>query len=139
MHRDYENSSLPSSAKPNHKKIKNSRKPTTRTPGAPPGHKRSHLEPTAFQSIPVPDSILNHPDYYLTGKIITKQLVDISVSTHVTEYSTPEYRNRLTGSKGHAPFLAGVVNDTNYGENIKAPAFLLKYYCNVSIDKVQTF
>lgn len=120
MHRDYENSSLPSSAKPNHKKIKNSRKPTARTPGAQPrhpGHKRPHLEPTAFQSIPVPDSILNHPDYYLTGKIITKQLVYISVSTHVTEYSTREYRNRLTGSRGHVPFPAGMVNDTNYGEN----------------------
>lgn len=140
MHRDYENSSLPSSAKPNHKKIKNSRKPTTRTPGAQPGHpghKRPHLEPTDFLSIPVPDSVLDHPDYYLTGKIITKQLVDISVSTHVTEFSTPEYRNRLTGSRGHAPFPAGVVNDTNYGENVKALAFLLKDYCNVSIDKTQ--
>ena len=93
--------------------------------------------PTAFQSIPVPDSILDHPDYYLTGKIITKQLIDISVSTHVTEYSTREYRNRLTGSRGHAPFPAGVVNDTNYGENVKALAFLLKDYCNVSIDKTQ--
>lgn len=38
MHRDYEHSPLPSSAKPNHKKIKNSRKPTTRTPSAQPGH-----------------------------------------------------------------------------------------------------
>ena len=140
MHRDYENSSLPSSAKPNHKKIKNSRKPTTRTPGAQsghPGHKRPHLEPTDFQVLPVPDSILDNPDYYLTGRLITKQLIDVVVSTRVTEYSTPEYRNRLTGSRGHAPFPAGVTNDTNYGENIKALAFLLKDYCNVSIDKTR--
>ncbi len=140
MHRDYENSSLPSSANPNHKVIKNSRRPTTRKPGAQPGHpghKRPHLEPTAFQVIPVPDDILNHPDYYLTGKTITKQLIDISVSVNVTEFSTPEYRNRITGSRGHAPFPAGVTNDTNYGENIRALAFLLNDYCNVSIDKTQ--
>lgn len=30
-----------------------------------------------------------------------------------------------------------MVNDTNYGENVKALAFLLKDYCNVSIDKTQ--
>ena len=140
LHRDYENSSLPSSAKPNHKKIKNSRKPTTRKPGGQPGHsghKRPHLEPTDFQTIPVPEDILNHPDYYLTGKTITKQLIDIAVSVHVTEFSTPEYRNRITGSRGHAPFPPGVINDTNYGENIRALAFLLKDYCNVSIDKTQ--
>ena len=64
-------------------------------------------------------------------------MIDIAVSVHVTEFSTPEYRNRITGSRGHAPFPPGVINDANYGENIRALAFLLKDYCNVSIDKTQ--
>ena len=93
LHRDYENSSIPSSQQPNHKKIKNSRKPTDRKPGAQPGHagnKRPLLEPTQKEYIPVPDRILANPDYYLTGNTITKQLVDIEVSVNVIEYSTPE-------------------------------------------------
>lgn len=49
MNRDHENSSLPSSVKPFHKKIKNSRKKTERKPGAQKGHsghRRPHMEPT---------------------------------------------------------------------------------------------
>lgn len=49
MNRDHENSSLPSSVKPFHKKIKNSRVSSGRKPGAQSGHaghKRPHMEPT---------------------------------------------------------------------------------------------
>ena len=140
LHRDYENSSIPSSLKPNHKKIKNSRKPTSRKPGAQPGHaghKRPHLEPTLTEYIPVPQQILSDPDYYLTGHTITKQYVDIDVSVHVTEYSTPEYRSRLTGKREHAPFPVGMTNELTYGSNVKALAFLLNNYCNVSLDKTR--
>lgn len=140
LHRDYENSSIPSSQKPNHKKIKNSRKPTDRKPGAQTGHaghKRPYLEPTKTEYIPVPDRILSNPDYYLTGKNITKQYVDIEVSVHVTEFSTPEYRSRSTGKRGHAPFPTGITNEFTYGSNVKALAFLLNNYCNVSLDKTQ--
>lgn len=140
MNRDYENSSIPSSQKPNHKKIKNSRRPTERKPGAQTGHtghKRPHLEPTKTEFIPVPDHILQNPDYYLTGKTITKQYVDIEVSVHVTEYSTPEFRSRMTGKRGHAPFPAGITNELTYGSNVKALAFLLNNYCNVSLDKTK--
>jgi len=140
LHRDYENSSIPSSQKPNHKKIKNSRKPTIRKPGAQKGHaghRRPHLEPTKTEYIPVPDRILSNTDYYLTGKTITKQFVDIEVSVNVTQYSTPEYRSRLTGKRGHAPFPDGITNELTYGSNVKALAFLLNNYCNVSLDKTQ--
>lgn len=50
MNRNHENSSVPSSQKPFHKKIKNSRVNTGRKPGAQkghPGHRRPHMEPTA--------------------------------------------------------------------------------------------
>lgn len=140
LNRDYENSSIPSSQKPNHKKIKNSRKPTNRKPGAQTGHaghRRPHLEPTKTEYIPVPEQILSNPDYYLTGKNITKQYVDIEVSVNVTEYSTPEYRSRSTGKRGHAPFPTGIANELTYGSNVKALAFLLNNYCNVSLDKTQ--
>ena len=140
MNRDYENSSIPSSQKPNHKKIKNSRKPTNRKPGAQPGHtghKRPYLEPTQTEYIPVPEAVLSNPDYYLTGNTITKQYVDIALSVQVTEYSTPEYRSRSTGKRGHAPFPCGLSNELTYGSNVKALAFLLNNYCNVSLDKTR--
>ena len=138
---NFENSSLPSSKERKKKKINNGRKKTGRRPGGQPGHKghkRPHLEPTEIEYIPLPDKVADHPErYYLTGKIITKQVIDIEVKTTVREYRTPEYRDRVTGTKAHAAFPEGVVNECNYGENVKAMTFLLNNYCNVSIDKTR--
>ena len=141
MNRDHNNSSIPSSKERFPKKIKNSRVKTDLKPGAQKGHKgykRPHMAPTMPSvSIPVPDEILSNPNYYLTGKTITKQVCDINVSVSVAEYSTPEYRNRITGKRGHAPFPNGLSNEFNYGPSAKALAFLLNNHCNVSIDKTQ--
>lgn len=60
INRDYENSSVPSSMKPNHKKISNSREKTDRKPGGQPGHtghKRKKLTPTNRIHIPPPKNI----------------------------------------------------------------------------------
>lgn len=139
MNRDHENSSLPSSQKQFHKPIKNSRQKTDRKPGGQhghKGHKRPHLEPTCPVIELQPDSaILNNPDYYPTGKYISKQVADIEMHVSVTEYHSQIYRSRSTGKRYHAPFPAEAVNDFNYGPKVKAFAFLLNNYCNVSIDK----
>lgn len=141
MNRDHENSSLPSSQKPFHKKIKNSRVRTGRRPGAQhghAGHPRPHMAPTEpVITIPVPQKILDDPDYYLTGKMVTKQLIDFEFSIRITQYETPEFRSRSTGKRGHAGFPSGLVNEFNYGPNVKAFAFLLTDCCNISIDKAQ--
>lgn len=141
MNRDHENSSIPSSQKPFHKKIKNSRVKTDRKPGAQkghPGHKRPHMEPTApVIVLPPSQVILSNGDFYPTGKFISKQVADIDIHLSVTEYSAQIYRNRVTGERYHAPFPEGVSNEFNYGKNVKALAFLLNNYCNVSIDKTQ--
>lgn len=141
LNRDHENSSIPSSKERFPKKVKNSRIKTDHKPGAQTGHtghKRPHMAPTRpVISIPVPDDILSNPDYYLTGKIISKQVCDIEIHVSVTEYSTPEYRSRSTGKRGHSPFPNGLANEFNYGPNAKAFAFLLNNHCNVSIDKTQ--
>lgn len=139
MNRDYENSSIPSSQKPFHKKIHNSRVKTDRKPGTQkghPGHRRPHMKPTEpvilLEATP---EMLADPDLYPTSEFITKQKVDIHVTVSVTEYRAQVYRSRTTGRRVHAPFPEGVVNEFNYGENAKALAFLLNNYCNVSIDK----
>ncbi|NLC42975.1 MAG: transposase [Clostridiales bacterium] len=142
INRDYENSSIPSSQKPNHKKINNNREKTGKKPGGQPGHKghcRKKHTPTERINIPAPEKYVNSDDYKPTGKIISKQVVNISFSVNTIEYSTPEFRDVHTGQRVHAAFPEGVINDVNYGGSIKAFTFILNSRCGVSIDKVREF
>ena len=141
LNTNFENSSLPSSALPFRKKIPNSRKSSGKKPGAQPGHTphtASRLLTTKLPVyLPAPEEFLTNPSIYPTGKTITKQVVDISVIVNVRDYITNEYRNRITGTRLHAPFPAGIVNDVNYGASVKALAFLLNNYYNVPIAKTK--
>ena len=143
LRRDYETSSKPSSSKELHKKIQNSREKTGRKPGAQPGHEahlRRKMEPTEpAVELSAPENIINSPDYYATGKERHRQVVDIEVRVKVTDYIAKEYRNRVTGSRYYAAFPSGVINEVNYGSDIKALAFFLNDYCNVSVEKTQEF
>ena len=139
INRDYENSSIPSSRKVNRKKIANNRERTGKKPGGQVGHKghaRKRLTPTNRIDIPAPEKYANSPDFRPTGRIITKQVVNISINAIVDEYATPEFRNVRTRQRVHAGFPAGVVNDVNYGGSVKAFAYLLNNRCNVSVANV---
>lgn len=141
LNTNFENSSLPSSALPFRKKVPNNRKPSGKKPDAQNGHKAhtaSKLPATKEPVIiPAPDTFISNPDLYPTGRKISKQLIDISISVNVTDFITDEYRNRITGTRCHAPFPAGIMNDVNYGSSVKALAFLLNNYYNVSIAKTK--
>jgi len=142
LKRDHENSSLPSSMKINRSKIANGRVKSGKKPGAQPGHKghrRKRHEPAKRIEIKPPDEFTDNPDYYPTGRIIRKQVVNLTVSVMVDEYCTPEFRHRITRQRVHADFPEGVVNDVNYGGSVKAFSFLMNNYCNVSIDKTREF
>jgi hypothetical protein len=139
VNRDYENSSIPSSQKLNHKKIVNNREKTGKKPGGQPGHvghRRKKLTPTNRIDIPAPEKYADSPDFKPTENTITKQVINIRVSAVVDEYATPEFRNVITGQRVHAEFPEGVVNDVNYGGSVKSFAYLLNNNCNVSIEKV---
>ena len=139
INRDHENSSIPSSLKPNKKKIANNRVKSGKKPGGQPGHKhhpRKRQAPTIEITLPAPEEYMGNPAYVETGKTITKQLVEVQVNLIVTEYSTPEFRNVHTGARVHADFPGDLVDDVTYGGSVKALAFLLNSYCNVSIAKV---
>jgi hypothetical protein len=140
MNRDYENSSIPSSMKPNHRKIANNREKTDRKPGGQPGHKghgRKRLIPTHTIPIPAPTKYAENPEYRRTGKTIAKQMINAHIDIVVDEYVTPEFRNIRTGQRVHASFPDGMVNEVNYGGSIKALAFLLNSRYCMSIDKVR--
>ena len=72
-------------------------------------------------------------------RTITKQKIDIHVEVQVTEYLADEYYNSKTGERVHASFPKGVVDDVNYGGNIRAFLFLLNNDCCTSIDKSRRF
>ena len=138
VNHNYENSSLPSSKCIDRKKITNNREKTGRKPGAQPGHKhhpRRKLTPSRTVEIPPDKKYLDGSRYIPTGKSITKQVVGVSVRAVVTQYSTQEFYDRKTGHMVHSPFPAGVVDDVNYDESLKAFAFLLNNRCNVPLEK----
>jgi hypothetical protein len=138
INRDHENSSVPSSMKPNHKTISNSREKTGRGPGGQPGHTghgRATHTPTATVKIPAPDEYACGAGYRPTGKTVSKQLISIRTALVVTEYVTPEFRCVKTGQRVHADFPPGVINDVNYDGTIKGLAFVLCNYCCVASRK----
>ena len=143
INRDFENSSIPSSCQgAGRKKIPNTREKSGKKPGAQPGHThhpRQKVTPTKKIWIPATKEITNNPDNYPTGETITKQLIKLSVKTEVIEFSTTVFRNKLTGSRIHAPFPEGCVDDVNYDASIKAIAFMLNSFCNVSLQKTADF
>lgn len=141
--KDFENSSLPSSAqKIRKKKIPNNREATGRRPGAQhghPGHGRKRQEPDRRVHLCPDQDILNDPDFKKTKKTIRKQVVNIHVQMDVVEYIADVYYNSKTGERYHAPFPEGVTDDVNYGATVKAFLFLLNQDCCVSIDKCRDF
>ena len=142
LDRDYENSSVPSSMKLNRKKIMNSREKTGKKPGGQPGHEghgRKRQTPTNIINIPAPSEYADNPDYMPTGKIVTRQVVNLYVGMNVDEYRADEFLHIHTGKKVYAEFPEGVINDVNYGGSVKAFAFLLNNHCCVSIDKTRDF
>ena len=142
INRNHENSSLPSSAKPNRGKIVNNREKSGKSPGGQPGHeghRRHWYEATNKIIIPAPKELLENPMYEPTGNLVLKQKVGLRIELDVDEYSTPEFRHIITGKLVHADFPDGMVNEVTYDGSVKGMAFLLNNYYNVAIDKVRDF
>ena len=141
--KDFENSSLPSSAQSiRKKKIPNNREATGRKPGGQPGHSghgRKKQTPTRIVLLQPSQEILDDPDFKKTNRTLTKQLVNVEVCLNVMEYQADTYRNSRTGELYHAQFPDGVVDEVNYGSSVRAFLFLLNNDCCVSIDKCRDF
>jgi len=143
VNRDFENSSVPSSAQgPARKKIPNTRAKTGRRPGGQPGHPhhpRKRPAPTRSVRLEDPAGFAEDPDLYETGKAIAKLVVSASIAVEVTEYAADVWRRRSNGSRLHAPFPDGVADEVTYDGSVKALAFLLTHECCASAAKAKAF
>lgn len=142
VNRSYENSSKPSSQCPDHKKIANGRVKSGRPRGAQPGHKghTAKLQEPTEEDIWLPDPeeyIQNPGQYRATDQYVYHQVVGLRLELVVRQYCANLFLNRKTRQYVHAPFPEWAANDVNYDGTVKAFAFLLNNYCNVSIDKTR--
>jgi hypothetical protein len=97
------------------------------------------MEPTQTVPIPAPEEYVNDPNFKETGKNIRKQLIKLHIGVEVIEYTTPEFRNQITGQRVHADFPKGIKDDVTYDGTVKALAYLLNNECYVGIEKTHTF
>lgn len=141
LNKDFENSSIPSSQKPAHKKICNNRVRSGLKPGAQKGHKgnRRRCPEGATKTVVLsPDKgKLGGGDWYETKETVEKTVYDIVVGVTVTRYVARVWRNRKTTGRYHAPFPEGVVNEMSIGPGIKTLAYLMNNKCNVPVEKVR--
>ena len=142
VNHNYENSSLPSSKCINRRKITNNREKSGKKPGAQPGHAhhpRKPLEPDRIVKIETEEKFRDSSRYVSTGNTVTRQVIGIAVKPVVIQYQTAEFYDKKRGRKVHSAFPAGVADDVNYGESMKAVLFLLNSRCNVSLEKTVRF
>lgn len=142
VNHNYENSSLPSSKCIGRKKITNNREKTGKKPGAQPGHPhhpRKPMKPDKVVEIPTEKKLEDNQRYIPTGNMISRQVIGIAVVPVVTEYHAVEFYDKKKGRNVHSAFPAGVTDDVNYDESMKAVLFLLNSRCNVSLVKTAQF
>jgi hypothetical protein len=143
INRDFENSSLPSSAQgPARKRIPNTREVTEKKAGGQPGHPhhpRKIPQATTTVKLSDPESFAADPDLYRTDKVTSKFLVKAQVSVEVIEYKAQIWRRHSNGTRLHAPFPEGLSDEVTYDASVKAMAFLLTNECCASLRKAKTY
>jgi hypothetical protein len=140
--KDYTDSSKPSSQSPDHPTIPNGRVKTGKNPGGQKGHihnGRRMYEPDSIVKVDPPLAFLDTDRYKPTGHSISKQLVQLFVTTQVTEFRTPEFRDIITGQRVHADFPGELKDEVTYDGSVKAFAYLINNDLNVSVAKTKGF
>lgn len=121
------NSSLPPSQDPNRKReSKRKGKGKKRKPGGQMGHEGAYLEqrePDVVETIEVDRNSLPPGKYKHVG-YETRQVIDVVVSTEVTEYRVEVVENSL-GEQYVAEFPDGVTSSIQYGNGVKVQATYL--------------
>lgn len=131
------NSSKPPSTDPN--RLKKSKAPTGRKPGAQTGHAGTTLQPVSDpdETIIIPIDRTTIPDgQYHDGGFEARQVIDLDFSRVVTEWQAQV----LIGSQGVryvAPFPEGVNRPVQYGNGIKANSVYMSQYQLIPYNRIE--
>ena len=142
IHKDFSNSSKPSSQCPNRKKIQNNREKTDRRPGGQIGHKghpRKQLESTEQLGLPLPEEVKQNPGNYEFVEFKSRKQADIVMNVVVKELISAVFRDKITGKEVWYEFPDGYENEMNYGPALKAFCCFSNNYLNVSLRKISSF
>lgn len=140
INRDYTNSSIPSSMCIGHGVIHNGRVKSGRKPGGQPGHtghsRKKHIPNNQIKiNAPCSCASCSAKKLMTTGRTKTKQLIDLKIEVSATDFISDEYYCPDCGERFYANFPSELVNEVNYGSDIKTLSTFLNNYCNVSLDK----
>ena len=132
------NSSKPPSSDPNREKKKRTK--SNKPPGGQPGHPGCTLQP-----VDDPDDITHINidrrtlplGHYVEWGYQSRQLFDIRISRHVTEYRAQILQD-AHGKQFVADFPAALTRATQYGASIKANAVYLSMFQLIPYERIQT-
>lgn len=144
LNKDSHNSNKPPSTDdPYKKQTKSLRTKSGKKPGGQPGHKGTTLKKVAN-----PDKIIRHSVIKCTccgenlvrievHKIETRQMFDIlPIKLEVTEHQSEEKKCPHCGTRNKAIFPEGIINPTQYGNNVKALSVWMKNSGFVSYERI---
>lgn len=140
-----QNSSIPTSKNGFRGKVRNGRIPSGKKPGGQIGHKgnpRPNLIATNVVEIPVPEEILADPKWVpITGDkaFKSKKIAECCLSVNVTEFRSYGYKNLETGETFYPPLPGKTDNELEYGDSVKALAFLMNNVLHVPVRKTNAF
>lgn len=132
------NSSKPPASDPNREKTKRSKSNKPR--GGQPGHLGTNLQPVAEPdeiNIIEIDRRSLPPGNYVEDGYESRQVFDIRISRHVTEYRAQILKDE-TGKTFVASFPDGISQSTQYGASIKANAVYMSMYQLIPYARIQT-
>lgn len=131
------NSSKPPSTDPNRKKEPNSK--SSRKPGGQKGRNGATLKPVAdpdeIKILPVDRSTLPPGNYRDVG-FESRQVIDLDISTVVTEYRAQVLENQQ-GKRFVAPFPAGVTRPAQYGIGVKVNSVYMSQYQLIPYNRIE--
>ena len=141
LNRSSLNSSLPPSVSVV-KRIHNSRVKTDRLPGGQPGHPghgRKQFVPDETVVIGSAETCPECGDELIAEKPTSRCITDLVITLKTTEFVAQKSICTNCGNKIAAPFPAHVVNEQNYGNNIRAVSTYLINRCNTSAENAVNF
>lgn len=145
LKKNSKNSSIPTSRNGFRGKVTNGRVSSGKKPGGQIGHKgnpRPELVATSVVEVPAPEWILADPKWVpMTGDKAcrTKKIAECCLSVNVTEFRSFGFKNLETQETYYPPLPGKTDNELEYGDSIKAMAFLMNNVLHVPLRKTNQF